>query len=82
MSRQERNTVWHNREIQFGKAEKYGLAEQRNTDYCAAAAGAGLWLDDRVSESQTRVAGVYNSLATQRPCHGQNYQRKNTQIQT
>ena len=47
-----------------------------------------LSLDDRVSETQTRAAGVYNSLATQLPCHGQLGMGKklahntNTQIHT
>ena len=60
----DKHSLAEKREIQFGRAEKYRLL--RGGSWCGP-------LDDRVSESQTRVAGVYNSLATQRPCHGQNY---------
>ena len=52
-----RNTVWQRGEIQFRKAEKYSLAERRNTDYCAAGLGGRASSDDRVCGGGRRHKG-------------------------
>merc|ERR1712039_1026069 len=47
----DKTIVWElsTREISLSAAEKYSLAERRNTDYCAAALGGRASSDDRVS---------------------------------